>query len=361
MDKRHFNVVAFSDPHVGRTWSAHCTPATRDALRGRYLDPIKEVLKRFDPTTRVICGGDWFDRSHNSEALIAESLELMAGVHVLIAGNHDHSGRASAVTSLGLIDELGMVEGLIYNREHLNELNYSMDGSSGILVFTVPHHGTQELFERACMEAADHAKHLGKPAILILHANVGAIGGGKPDSSLYLTPQLQAAIEEPFQYILCGHEHLPRRQGKLIVMGSTQPCTFGELGPRFFWGFTLLEDGKIEVEQIPIESALSHAVVDITGGVPEAPEAELLLIKGRAPLSAAREVQQLVRQAYAGGALAVKVDVEFIKGDTAAGEKVASSLNNLVNVIEQELSGNQEWLDLFHEALDETKNPKGKV
>lgn len=347
-----YSLIAMSDPHVGRTWASHCTPATRERLRDRYLDPIQELTETFAHSV-LICGGDWFDKAHNSEQTLQASIPLLREFGVVIAGNHDHSGRESAVTSMALIDGLGVADGLVINDQHLNHDLFRIDGSSGIHVYCVPHHGTQALFEQACWRAADHARNAGHPSLLMVHANVGSIGGGKPDSCLYLTPQLMASIQDPFSFILCGHEHLPRREGKLIVMGSTQPCSFGELGPRFFWGFRRTEYGEIEVEQIPIRSQLTHAVVDVsrTNAKPQA--AELVKLVGRVHISAARQVQQLVREAYANGALAVKVEVEFDKGVTTDGGEVAGSMSNLVQVIQSELGENAEWLELFNAALAE--------
>lgn len=352
-------VVAMSDPHVGRTWSSYCTPATRDLLRDRYLDPIKELTEEHI-TPMLICGGDWFDKPHNSERVIEQSLPLLACFDAVIAGNHDHSGRESAVTSLGLIDGLGVAEGLIRNDHHLNDPVFRVSGHTGIMVYSVPHHGTQDLFEQACLAAASHARNAGWPALLMLHANVGSIGGGKPDSCLYLTPQLQSAVEEPFDFILCGHEHLPSQQGKLIVMGSTNPCNFGELGPRFFWGFELDEETrKVTAHRLPIASQLKHAIIDVAKQTIPAVAPELIKLVGKVPLSQARQVQSMVRAAYAAGALAVKVEVEFDKGRTVDGGEVAGSMANLVDVIRTELSDNRDWLDLFNEAL--AAETEGKV
>ena len=353
----NFNFVAMSDPHVGRTWSSHCTPATRERLRDRYLDPIQELTDAFSPA-ELVCGGDWFDKAHNSEQVLQASIPLMSEFSVIIAGNHDHSGREAAVTSMALIDGLSVAEGLVINDQHLNHDLFRVYDSSGICVYSVPHHGTQALFEQACWRAADHARNKESPAVLVVHANVGPIGGGKPDSCLYLTPQLMASIQEPFAFVLCGHEHLPRREGKLIVMGSTQPCNFGELGPRFFWGFSLV-DGQVQVEQVPIRTQLTHAVIDVsrTNAKPQA--AELVKLVGKVHISAARQVQQMVREAYANGALAVKVEVEFDRGLVADGGQVAGTMNNLVQVIQAELADNAEWLELFNAALAEKS--EGKV
>lgn len=42
---------------------------TREKLTDRYLDPIRELCQ-IPGNHRLVCGGDWFDKAHNSERTI---------------------------------------------------------------------------------------------------------------------------------------------------------------------------------------------------------------------------------------------------------------------------------------------------
>jgi len=77
-------------------------PMTREKLTDRYLDPIRELCQ-IPGSHRLVCGGDWFDKAHNSERTIQQSNHLMQRLEILVAGNHDHASRESALTSLQLL------------------------------------------------------------------------------------------------------------------------------------------------------------------------------------------------------------------------------------------------------------------
>lgn len=355
MTTRNLIGVFFSDPHIGRAWGAHTVPSARAKLTARYLDPVKELKEKY-PLTPLVCGGDWFDRAHNDEATIGNSYDLLMSMAAVLAGNHDHVNRAEAVTSLNLQHTMaGPVSSpVVLNDAHLNEGLYNIIPLGSIVtLYAVPHHGTQALFEQALMAADDKANKTNEPKILLVHCNFGAPGEGKPDSNLYLTPQLRTVLEETFDLIMVGHEHLHRRIGNTIVMGSSQPCNFGELGPRFYYE-VYEADGGLQVEMIQYETQLTHVVYDLSGGVPEALEAkELVDLKGVVPIAKARDVQKLVKSLFAEGALAVRLGVAFDKGVTIDGDAVTSSMSNLVQVVRGELAENAPWRGLFEDALAE--------
>lgn len=361
--KSKYLAIAFSDPHIGRTWGAHSVPMTREKLTDRYLDPIKEASElAAESRARLLCGGDWFDKAHNSERLIQQSNHLMRSVEVLVAGNHDHAGRASALTSLQLLAGLDEDQEIRVKiaPDHLNtpHADCTFIGEA-LAVFSVPHHGSQQLFEEALFECERGAATMDGWKVLIIHANLGAPGSGKADCGLYFTPALQDTLEKTFDYILMGHEHLPRRVGKTIVMGSTQPCNFGEIGPRFFYGF-YPDNGRLAVDLIPIKTQLvcqEYSAQELIGDGP-VKAAELVDIRGKVPVAQAKKIQARVKEFYANGALAVRVDVEFETGTVLDGEAVHSSMRNLVEVVRDELSENKQWTELFDEALNKISGEK---
>ena len=356
-------MAAFSDPHLGRTWMAHTVPSTRDALTEHYEYPIREAIQTYAQRgVPLICGGDWFDKAHNSERQIQRSDSMLRDMALVVAGNHDHAGRESALTSLQLLHGLQEQRSPVTIAEdHLNKPAVSLNYIADIAVYAVPHHATQALFEQAVYEAEAHARQEPKHKVIFLHCNLGAVGGGKPDTNLYLTPPLKQVLEEVFDFVLLGHEHLPRRVGKTIVMGSTQPCGFGELGPRFFYEF--YEDGgALQVRQAPIKTQMTHAQYDVTGWTQDllqgAEPAQLVDLQGTLPVRQAPLVQKLVKRLYAEGALAVRMGVVFDSGTTLDGDAVQGSMANLIDVVRHEISENPDWTKLLDEALSEINEEK---
>ena len=361
MNERSYLFIAFSDPHVGRQWGAHAVPMTREKLTDRYLDPIRELTMR-KGSHSLVCGGDWFDKAHNNERTIQQSNKLLQHLSVLVAGNHDHASRESALTSLQLLSGLssGNEDRVKIASDHLNQAHATCDFvSKDLAVLTVPHHATQALFEQALYEAEEGARSLDGWKVLVIHANHGAPGGGKADSGLYFTAALQQAMEKTFDYILMGHEHLPKQQGKTIVMGSTQPCNFGEIGPRFFYGF--YADGKeLKFDRLPIQSQLTYIQHDAEQllAAEDWKGAELVDIKGHLPVAKARKLQAMVKDFYGAGSLAVRVDVTFDSGNSLNGEEVTGSMRNLVQVVRDELADNAPWLELFDQTLTKVAGDK---
>ena len=330
-------------------------PLTREALTDRYFDPIIELNKVY-PDVPKVCAGDWFDRAHNSERIIQRSLPLLEEIRLIIAGNHDHAGRESAVTSMQLL--AGLLEdqaNITIAEDHLNAFGLTWSNIGGVGIYSIPHCGTQALFEEACYKAASTARAETGHKVLMIHANVGNVGGGKPDSCLYLTPQIQQGIEDAFDFIITGHEHMPSKNGKLIVLGSTQPCGFGELGTRFFWEFHEDEDGALYVKKVPIASQLSFANYDVATLLADptmtVSYAELVDLQGTLPISQSRNVQRLVKTFFEMGTKAVRMDVKFEAGAAETGDEVQGSMKNLVDVVRAEIGENKAWLGLLEEAL----------
>lgn len=360
--------VFFSDPHLNRVWSAHTIPTTRERLTEAYYLPVQELIAKYaDKGVQLMCGGDWFDRAHNPEKVIQRSAALLKRVTVTVAGNHDHVNRDQAITSLALLGNLD--EDLSYqlsiNPDHLNETSVDLHHiSDEVDLFTVPHHATQALFEAALFEAATAAKTTrATHHILMTHCNVGDPGGGKPDSNLYLTPALQQALGETFDYILVGHEHVPRRIGeKVIVMGSTQPCNFGELGcDRSAWELHL-RDGDLTIERVSLATQLRstritlNSEADVQRQAGEIPD--LVHLVGVMPVTASKQVQRLVKSLYERGALAVKLDINFTSGTVVDGEAVQGSMSNLLDVVRGEIQGNKDWTRIFNDTLAKINEEK---
>ena len=86
--------------------------------------------------------------------------------------------------------------------------------------------------------------------------------------------------------------------------------------------------------------------------------AELVDIQGHLPVAKARKLQAMVKDFYAMGSLAVRVDVTFESGNSLDGEQVTGSMRNLVQVVRDELGDNKAWLELFDETLQKISGEK---
>ena len=349
--------VMIGDAHLGHTWGAHSVSQTRQQLKNAYFDAVREAGVKYG--RKLISVGDFFDKTHNDETTIFRAITQADDYFLaILAGNHDIENKKGSLSSFQFMD-LTIEDNPIHMSyaENLSEPFFSeFTLCPEVCVIMVPHHLSQELFEKALEAAAKRAAQL-KPtkAILVAHCNYGE-SGGKSDSDLYLTPKLQASMEEFFDLIFLGHEHLPAQIGRTYITGSCQPCNFGELGPRFFWEVHLdVKSEALKVIKSPITSVLRHVVFDCTNSrefdFDYAPgDPQLVKLEGSVPLEKAAQVHALVKRLYGAGALAVKVDIDFQSGAGEGLQKVDGKMSNLLDTVrsEIELAG---WADLFEEAV----------
>lgn len=230
----------FSDPHIGVKRSSHTTEASRVRLSDAVFSTSEAVLYKAgsDP---VICTGDLFDKEANSEADILRGHRIAAGCTMVLGGNHDLPNRAGAVSSLQLLDEI-LPSGRIISGT-VDEAGFSIKAlQQGTFVYAVPHLSTQELFETSLQEAAAAARgeRNVRTRILCLHCNYDS-GLIQNDASLNLPKALAEVLLQVFDYVLLGHEHMPRELlgGRLIILGNTHPTSFADISDKYLWEFSV--------------------------------------------------------------------------------------------------------------------------
>ena len=84
---------------------------------------------------------------------------------------------------------------------------------------------------------------------------------------------------------------------------------------------------------------------------------ELVLLKGEVPIESAKNLQVLIRNLYAAGALAIKLDVEFKTGAGPSTGQVAGAMQNLLDIVKSEVEGNTAWTELLNEVLQTVQEP----
>lgn len=258
-------VLLSSDPHIGFVPKSNVTTeSARHWAQAVYAQALAVTSKELATELEVdyhICCGDFFDKYTNRENVLADGARLLPRFDVIMSGNHDVRNVTKDPFGNEPIGSLRLLSELPLSGERSTHVLFTETGETprfyfgedGCTWYFLCHYLTQEDFEAAlrtaCEEHAESSKDNDHRGYLFLHCNVGD-GYGKTaeahDSTLTLTPELQALAEEHFDLIFVGHEHKPRRQGKVVVLGNTFPLSFGEICERFVY---VLDTVTGELEQ----------------------------------------------------------------------------------------------------------------
>lgn len=271
----------FSDPHIGTMRTSHTTQASRLRLREALDDQAWKALAKAG-SRPVYCLGDLFDTESNDERAIGQGYRIAQQCEKVLAGNHDLPNREGKVSSLQLI--AGMLEEDQVVLGSVDEYGYSVTSEAAAAVFMIPHMATQELFDKSLQEVWDHAGRCTKDRALILclHCNYNS-GFIQNDASLNLTTEQADWLLERFNYVLLGHEHIPRKShdGRLIVLGNTHPTSFSDISRKLVWEFDGEEFKGHEIWNVDGFKSLNWE--DMVQGTAELDGVQFLDIVGTAP------------------------------------------------------------------------------
>lgn len=256
--------VLFTDPHLGLDRVAHTTTRSRKLLRDHLYNTSLSVVKeaRAIQADNIFCLGDLFDTFSNKEEVILQGAVVARECSLVLGGNHDQINNVDVRGSLELLQTLFTEENyeqldpspymdklkttivLSENRSEPYSESYS-DHQGKVAYVTVPHAMTQELFVASLQAASKRVedapvKQEGWTNVLLLHCNVGEPHEHNltdVQTALWLTPELQTAMLEKFDFILIGHEHKPQslHGGRVMVLGNIYPIGFGEIADRFYY------------------------------------------------------------------------------------------------------------------------------
>lgn len=270
----------FTDPHLGRKAGAHTSGDSSKALDKRIFDACRvaaTTCKEEDQVT--ICAGDLFDRTHNSEGVIAQGIAIAECCDLILGGNHDEANRADVKSSMELLQEVTEDKviriGVSGNNYEVFELDHLGTDYSIVMV---PHHSSQDLFEdtlaRICANEEGHD-------MIILHCNFDNPFATN-DASLNLTREIASYLLKSFKYIVLGHEHNHRWEmdNRLLILGNTHPTNFGDISTKYYWDYDPIKkefnrgvvwDRNLGYKRITIKQALEgydyggENFVEITG------------------------------------------------------------------------------------------------
>lgn len=280
-------ILVFTDPHQGLRRTANTTPASSLRLRQAIHDQLRDVIA-LEADFRI-CAGDWFDTYNNEELVIAQSIPLMADVDIVLAGNHDLINIKDRMGSLGLVKSV-LESGSGSNdckviMNNVGESNFFVDkvstGGVSHTFYTVPHCSTQELFDKALDKAFEDVSSLGtstgEKRYLVLHCNYDSNFANERQTDLNLPKFKAAELFESFDYIILGHEHIPRDdfQGRLVVLGNTHPTSFSDISDKRvmfiddngiqFKDIWYKSTGYLEVDWRDLEESYPHQFIKIVG------------------------------------------------------------------------------------------------
>jgi hypothetical protein len=211
----------------------------RDALYGQARKALE--LAECGPS---YCLGDLFDTESNDELVIKQGYQVASMCQRTLAGNHDLPNREGKLSSLQLIAGMVRYEDQVVLGS-VGEPGFALSREGNAAIFMVPHMASQHLFDTSISEAIHYAmdgwRQSNNRLILCLHCNYNS-GLIHNDASLNLTSRQAEELLETFDFILLGHEHMPRRlhNDRLIILGNTHPTSFSDISDKFIWEF----DGK---------------------------------------------------------------------------------------------------------------------
>ncbi len=112
----------------------------------------------------------------------------------------------------------------------------------GVNLVAIPHCLSQTDFEAKLQEEFDRrmlTSLKGETSMLLLHCNYDNALTESAEASLNLSKEWAGKLLSVFDYVLIGHEHIPRTDfdGHLIVLGNTHPTSFADISDKYVWEF----------------------------------------------------------------------------------------------------------------------------
>jgi len=333
----------FSDPHLGTKRAAHTTAESAQRLKDRLYT---SALMASDALHGInICGGDLFDRAYNDETTLLQGYNIAHRCRFVLSGNHDETNRQGAMTSLHALKEMGapVVSCPDLSTPHFDHFKE---------FWMVPHHASQEMFDQALQEAADHASQSSDGnKYLILHCNYNCPFDTE-DSTLNLSPEMAEFLLQHFTRIFIGHEHNSKLlfDDRLVIMGNTHPTSFSDVSDKFRWE---LDPATDELTPVRIwEESYAYREIKFGDPIPDLAGVQFVDVIGAEPVDNGVEVAEYVRSIWNAGntLIAVRNNVEII--DHLASDGIDTSSPALVN-LSQRIHDDLEGSDLqpYYQSL----------
>lgn len=375
MNDPHRKIAFFTDPHIGVRRVANTTPQSAKKFKETVFESAKNAVAQCRAQADVVlCLGDLFDTFTNSEQVILQGLEIARSCDMVVGGNHDITARRESVASLDLVDEAGKDDVFIskapFNEPYYEYFQATVEGDEATCgVFTIPHVTTQDLFDQSLL-MAKQAQAEGEQSgdsckILLLHCNYD-MHFEMTDTSLVLSKeQAVDLVDAGFDYILLGHEHVPREDlnGRLVVLGNTLPLAMHEAGPRRI-AVLDIPTKKLEFQELPSLTRLDitdaqHAVGEsghfMVDQLENKDQVGFIDVKGEVDAADFAALQRAVRKLWAEfpNLVAVRNQIVLEGAMTKAEDSEVLELVPLQERIRGDLREHPDMLSIYDEILQE--------
>lgn len=287
------HLTIFTDPHLGTSRQSHTTRESSKRLQDALYDQAMAIVS--NDGTPLMCVGDLFDKSFNSEAILLQGYNVASRCRWTLAGNHDETNREGTVTSLRALQGMDVPICAVPN---LTDPYFDCFES----IYMVPHHASQAVFEQAMREAAAHAaaNRDGLASYLFLHCNYD-FDLAQEDNTLNLSQELAKELITAFDFIFIGHEHNPSKHlgGQVVVLGNTHPTSFHDVGDKFIYHLEL--DTAELTQELVWSKAEAYREIKLGSDIPDLAGVQFVDVIGAEGVANAMEVSQFIQDIWKAG------------------------------------------------------------
>lgn len=325
----------FTDPHLGTRRAAHTTRESSQRLQHTLYLQARAVTEN---ASNPICLGDLFDRSFNDEATLVQGFDIANRCVVTLAGNHDSSNRVDTVTTIDALHAMGVS---VCKAPDLSKPFYDFIDPG---IYLVPHHASQEIFEKAMFHAAEHACHHreGKASVLMLHCNYNQ-PFAKEDDTLNLSEDVAGRLLNAFDYIFLGHEHKPATHfdGRVVILGNTHPTSFGDVTDKFAYELSITDESLDLTKTLIWSKADRYREIKFGEAIPDLTGVQFVDVIGHEDAAEGTAIAQFTQEVWEAGdkLLAVRNNVKIGDHLGELEDIEAPALENLAARIMKDLEG----------------------
>lgn len=284
------HITIFTDPHLGTARQAHTTRESSAELQKSLYWQAMSIINTGEYPK--VCVGDLLDKSTNNEVIIGQAHDVAKGCEWVLAGNHDETNREGTLSTLRLLKQQGL--DIIATPDLTNPYFEARES-----LYMVPHHASQEVFEQAMRNAAEHAaaNRDGLASYLFLHCNYD-FNLASEDNTLNLRRELAKELIAAFDFIFIGHEHNGSVDlgGQVVVLGNTHPTSFHDIGDKYIYHLEL--ETATLTKELVWEAATHYREIKIGGEIPDLEGVQFVDVTGTDSVANAVEVSEFIREVW---------------------------------------------------------------
>ena len=343
-------ITLFTDPHLGTRRTTHTTPESRRRLQQALFDQALNIVNQYP---NCMCLGDLFDNYSNPEHIISQGKVIVEMCSHVMAGNHDVTPRASELGSLQLLQSVPGLERKVVLSKY-GEIEIRKIVTDHGIFFMVPHVTDMDLFLRALGEAYEQAVNVEGKAYLLLHCNYDLPDEFmESETALNLDKDTATSLLSRFNNIFIGHDHAPREDGDVIILGNTHPTGFSDISDK---RIIQINDGEL-TEEIIWSKKDHYAKLDVNSDALEiGKEIQFVDLTGDVPASEVPVLSMSIVGMWKNnpGLMAVRNSVS-VEGANVS-DRRSHDIDTLPRSIEKELRNDKEALVMWKQLVEEVNN-----